>query len=217
MRVLFGLLAFAVLTAAAPANQPEHDAPFFPERMRTAMEWVDRERHRQDPFLLLTFREFDAPATVNRTRLRDHLIGYDAPPSGFGGVAGPGDGATYGFMVGKDTWTVVYDAVHRLAYYGEGCCAFGYGVLMRTTTAAPPSVPRRDLSRMRTVRGIRLGMNARQVQAREGPAPRALGPSRSGRTALVYTTTLGPRNCVEQRTFVFGRGRLEAIDVLRGC
>jgi hypothetical protein len=45
-----------------------------------------------------------------------------------------------------------------------------------------------------------------------------LEPSQRGRTALAYTTTLaGPNNCVEQRTFVFGRGRLEAIDVLRGC
>ncbi len=70
---------------------------------------------------------------------------------------------------------------------------------------------------MRTMRGIRLGMNARQVQAREGPAPRALGPSNGGRTALAYTTTLEPNNCMEQRTFVFGRGRLEAIDVLRAC
>jgi hypothetical protein len=44
-----------------------------------------------------------------------------------------------------------------------------------------------------------------------------MGPSHGGRTALAYTTTLGPTNCIEQRTFVFGRGRLEAIDVLRGC
>ena len=70
---------------------------------------------------------------------------------------------------------------------------------------------------MRTMRGIRLGMNARQVQAREGPASRVLGPSRRGRTALAYTTTLEPTNCAEQRTFVFRSGRLEAIDVLRGC
>jgi hypothetical protein len=100
MRVLFGLLAFAVLGSAAMASSTEHDAPFFPERMRTAMQW---------------------------------------------------------------------------------------------------------------------GMNARQVQAREGRAPRALGPSQSGRTALAYTTSIGSNSCVEQRTFVFRRGRLEAIDVLSGC
>jgi hypothetical protein len=68
---------------------------------------------------------------------------------------------------------------------------------------------------MRTA--MQWGMNARQVQAREGRAPRALGPSQSGRTALAYTTSIGSNSCVEQRTFVFRRGRLEAIDVLSGC
>jgi hypothetical protein len=119
-------------------------------------------------------------------------------------------------MVGHDVWRVVYDPVHRIAFYSEGCCSFGYGVLMRTSTVAPAAVPRRDLGAMRTTRGVQLGMNASQVEAREGPALRTMGPAPNGRTALAYSTVLGA-DCVEQRTFVFARGRRDAIDVLQGC
>ena len=219
MRAGLAIAAAVLLGASTARGATEHDAPFFPERMRPVMEWVDRERHRDDPFLLLSFRAFDAPASVNHSKVLDGLTGYAVPGDGFQGAGGPADGATYGFMVGKDTWHVVYDSVHRLLYYGEGCCSFGYSVLMRARAAAPRTVPRRDLRGMRTARGIRLGMTAREVQAREGPALRTLGPTRSGRTALAYTTPIGrgTSSCAEQRTFVFDRGRLEAIDVLRGC
>jgi hypothetical protein len=217
--ILAIVLILAAISAARAISEKdyEHAYPFFPESMRPAMEWVNRETRPDEPFLGLMFRSFRAPATTNRTAVRDALVGYDGPRGPFGGTGGPGDGATYGFAVGKDTWRVVYDPVHRLVFYGESCCAFGRDVLVRVRTAAPRSVPRRDLSAMRTARGILLGMTVAQVEVREGSAPRTLGPTVDGRAALAYWSSLDGKTCVEERTFVFRRDRLEAVHVVRGC
>jgi hypothetical protein len=110
----------------------------------------------------------------------------------------------------------VYDPARRLAYYGEGCCAYHRAALLRVRVAAPLGVPRRDLGAMQTERGIRLGMTVAQVERREGPAPRTMGPTRNGRTALAYWSPVGTQ-CVQERTFVFARDRLQAIHVIEGC
>jgi hypothetical protein len=220
MRRAFTALCIAlVATVAAARANTEHDYPFFPEALRPAMEWVDREAKRDDPFLRLTFRSNDAPASTNRTAVRDALIGYGGPHGSVGRppAGGPLDGAIYGFRVGSDKWRVVYDPANHLAYYGESCCAFGRDVLMRVLTAAPHGVPRRDLSNMRTARGVRIGMTAAQVRAHEGAAPRRIGAARNGRTALAYWSSLDGKTCVEERTFVFAHDRLQAIHVVEGC
>jgi hypothetical protein len=169
--------------------------------------------------LRLSFSSFEAPATTNKTVVRDALTGYGGPHGVFGRppAGGPLDGAIYGFQVGSDKWRVVYDPVNHLAYYGESCCAYARDVLMRVTSAAPHRVPRRDLSEMGTARGIRLGMTTAQVKAREGPAPRKTRAARSGRTALAYWSSLDGKTCVEERTFVFAHDRLQAIHVVEGC
>lgn len=220
MRLALAALCIAFVAAAAPARaNTEHDYPFFPEARRPVMEWVDREVKRDEPFLRLTFRSNEAPMSTNETLARDALTGYGGPHGIFGRppAGGPLDGAIYGFQVGSDKWRVVYDPANHLAYYGESCCAFGRDVLMRISTAAPHGVPRRDLSAMRTVRGVMLGMTAAQVKALEGPAPRKLRPGRSGRTALAYWSTLDGKTCVEERTFVFAHDRLQAIHVVEAC
>ena len=215
---ILAVIVFAALTtsrvASADTREPAvHNYPFFPEAMRPAMEWVDRAAQRDDPFLRYGFRSVDAPATTNRTSVRDALVGYTGPSSANGG---PADGAAYYFLVGKDTWHVVYDPVHRMAYYGEGCCSYHREVLVRVHTTAPRSVPRRDLSTMRTARGMRLGMTVAQVERREGPAPRTMGPTGKGRTALAYWSRVG-KQCSQERTFVFVHDRLQAIHVVEGC
>jgi hypothetical protein len=211
--IVFGLMTTPHIASAGTSATDVHNYPFFPEAMRPAMEWVDRAAKRDDPFLRYGFRSVDAPATTNRTIVRDAFVGYAGPSSANGG---PADGAAYSFAIGKDTWHVVYDPVHRLAYYGEGCCSYHREVLLRVRTAAPRGVPRRDLSTMRTERGIRLGMTVAQVERREGPAPRTMGPTGNGRTALAYWSRVGTQ-CSLERTFVFARDRLQAIHVIEGC
>jgi hypothetical protein len=220
MRRAFAVLWVVSIPAGAPVHASAvHDFPFFPEALRPTMEWVDREAKRDDPFLRLAFLSHDSPRNTNETPLRDAFIGYRGPHgvAGHPPAGGPLDGARYGFEVGSDKWRVVYDSENHLAFYGESCCGFGRDVLLRVVTAAPRSVPRRNLGAMRTMRGVRLGMTAAQVMAREGPAPRKMDAAPGERTAFAYWTPVGGKTCVEERTFVFAHGRVQAIHVVEGC
>lgn len=171
----FAAACAAILSVAPQGTRADgHGAPFSPEAMRPAMEWVDREADRSAPFLQLDFRSAQSAKSVNASRILDPLRGYEPSGTNHGP---PDDGATYYFLIGKDPWSVVYDPVERVAYYGHGCCSFTTVVLMRAESIPPKSVPRRDLRAMATERGVRLGMHMSEVVRREGQAPRVLGPT----------------------------------------
>ncbi len=146
----------------------------------------------------------------------------------------PGGGATSGqqgcddvggmgleFAVGPSgptRYDVLYDSSHAILWFDRGCCSSSEEVLAgdvsRPTTCIPNTA---SLTRVRTLRGVRLGDSIADVARIYGRSdPISAGPY----TLLLYqfhgTTGPLPLRCT-QSAFAFRRGRLVAIDFNNSC
>jgi hypothetical protein len=157
------------------------------------------------------------PATVSQTTVTDAIVDpAGVGPEVFLNMHGPARGtlAVFG-SAGPPKAHVVYDPVHRIAYYDVGCCSWHRVVLAAGVPAPPRTVAMRTLTGLHTERGIRLGDRPERVAAAYGRA--ALPPpiARSGEMRLTYWKTkpnASPYSpCDSANSFVFKNDRLVEI------
>lgn len=117
---------------------------------------------------------------------------------------------------------VVYDRTHRIVLYDKGCCAWRGFALSAGSATPPKPVAGADLSGVRTMRGIALGMTRKQLVTIYGAAAPHADKGRPGLTTLSYTTMTGGPNgggeaCGQFQSFSFDNDRLVSIELLTGC
>ncbi|MGZ6182938.1 MAG: hypothetical protein ACXWNV_12915 [Vulcanimicrobiaceae bacterium] len=118
----------------------------------------------------------------------------------------------------------MYDRVHRIAFYERGCCAWHEIVEAAGVPSPPKSVVNRDLTSVRTARGVYLGETPSQVRSAYGDASLHAVAEHRGVVELSYTT-LPPYNSPESHTnssgqilnFVFRNGHLVLVQLEDGC
>jgi len=157
------------------------------------------------------------------TNVHDEIV--DPAGAGERGFLGQRDVAkgtefVYG-MAGPPKGSVVYDPVHRIAYYAEGCCAWHHVVVASQVDAPPKHVVTRDLSGLKTRLGIGLGDRPLRIRGIYGPAQLRTVSGRSGEETLAYIRIIHfPKPyspCEEANTFLFAHGRLVALDFTAAC
>jgi hypothetical protein len=116
---------------------------------------------------------------------------------------------------------VVYDPLHRIAYYDEGCCSLHHVVISANVPPPPKKIVMRSLAALRTVRGIRLGAQPSAIQSIYGPATLRTVPGAPGEQTITYARAItrpAPNSvCTAYTTFLFFTGRLTAIDFNEAC
>jgi len=123
---------------------------------------------------------------------------------------------------------VVYDPVHRIAFYEQGCCSWEDLVAAADTPAPPKPVVMRDLQNLTTMRGVRLGQTVRQVERIYGAATLLAVHGHPHVEFLAYTTWppyihaghYPPHwrdPCGQFENFYFRQGRLMLIQLSNGC
>jgi hypothetical protein len=217
MRLFFFVVTLATMlvVGARPfASQASDDAcrPYFGNACSDAVgNWLPR-------FAAIGFRG----ASGAPTRVVDEIV----DPAGRGklaflwlrGVVG-GTFFVYG-SAGPPRAHVVYDPVHRIAYYDEGCCSWHHVVLASNVNPPPKPTASRSLVDLRTARGIGLGDDASRILATYGPAPFHWEVGAPGEQFLRYHRVLfnpGSSPCDAITTFLFDRGRLTAMDFEQAC
>jgi hypothetical protein len=122
---------------------------------------------------------------------------------------------------GPTKGSVVYDPVHHIAYYGEGCCAWHHVVIAANVQKPPKSVATRALTGLKTKRGIALGDPPSRIRSKYGAAPLLPIAGRTNEATLAYIRVIQPPKpfspCEEANTFLFERGRLVAMDFTNAC
>jgi hypothetical protein len=141
-------------------------------------------------------------------------------PGSFG-QGGPifGTSFVYG-NAGPTMGTAVYDRVHRIVYYAEGCCAWHHVVVASNVGPPPKLLVMRSLLKLRSSLGIKLGDPPSRIRATYGPAPFHSVPGSSTEQLLRYVRPLAVRRdptCDDMTTFLFNRGRLTGMDFRREC
>ena len=156
------------------------------------------------------------------TKVRDELV----DPAGAGaprfldlrGVAG-GSLFTYG-LAGPPKGHAVYDPIHRIAFFDEGCCSWHRIVAAANVEPPPKSLATRSLAGLHTRLGIRFGATPAQVEAVYGPAKLEMVAGNAlERTYAYRRSILNPPNspCDAPMTFLFERGRLAAMSFGMEC
>ena len=146
-------------------------------------------------------------------------VASTSPALAFGDLTDPPVRATW-FAHGPALVKVqaVYDPVHRVVLYHQGCCAWDETVL---ALAAPPPEPvvRRDLSRVRTRHGIALGASAARVVRAYGPARFHPSTQSPGLRVLSYwrSQNLHFSGCAWFENFVLRANRLIEIQAGHSC
>lgn len=120
------------------------------------------------------------------------------------------------------TGRVAYDRAHRIALYNQGCCAWRGYVLVANMAGPPKTVTQMDLSGVRTMRGIVLGMSEQQVRNIYGTVASHTEKNLAGATVLSYTTLKNKPSdtgipCGQYQNFTFRNNRLVSIELLAGC
>lgn len=145
------------------------------------------------------------------------------------GTRGPNDGTFFVYGdAGPTKGYVVYDPVHRIAFYEQGCCSWEDTIAAADTPAPPKPVVIRNLQHLSTVRGIRLGQTVREVERIYGAAKLLPLRGRPQIRVLAYTTwppyihaghyPAGWRDpCGQFENFYFRQGRLVLIQLGNGC
>jgi hypothetical protein len=145
------------------------------------------------------------------------------------GYEGPDDGTLFVVEAdgGPPRGHVVYDPVHRIVLYDTGCCAYHDVIAAQGIGPPPVSVVERDLSRLKSVRGVALGMPRSKVLQIYGPAQGRPVPRHPELTALAYTTWppygtfhrvgLGGTPCGQFEDFIFKKDALVYMQFGNGC
>jgi hypothetical protein len=114
---------------------------------------------------------------------------------------------------------LVYDPVHRVALYYQGCCAWQETVLASVATRPPGEVISADLGTRRTPRGIALGVAPSAVRRAYGPAAMHRSTMKPALRVLSYWRDQHVQGsaCAWFDNFVFRDGRLIEIQTGHGC
>lgn len=118
---------------------------------------------------------------------------------------------------------VVYDRAHGVVLFDKGCCAWRGFELAANVAPPPKTVSDADLSGVRTMRGVALGMTQKQLSHIYGAAAPHPTKGRPGFTTISYTTmTHGPNDaggeaCGQFQSFTFKGNALVSIELLAGC
>jgi hypothetical protein len=169
----------------------------------------------------------DDTSKDTRVTARDGFVYENEKPSApeYLGYQGPYNGT---FFVhgnsGPPKGRLVYDYVHHIAFYQQGCCSWNEVVAAAHVAPPPKQVVSHDLTTLHTVRGIHLGMRSADVMRIYGSAtllPLSLHP---GVKELAYTTWLPqkPGNpvtlpCGQDESFFFRHDTLILIRLGNGC
>ena len=120
---------------------------------------------------------------------------------------------------GPVRYQMLYDRRHHVVLVGRGCCSYYDTLLIANVPPPRSSVAQADLSQMRTLRGVRLGMTLRSITRIFGSPAKQHVLKRGGFTIVGYEKapkTVTP--CVESPTFAFDvRQRLAGVYIYRGC
>ncbi|MDQ2865967.1 MAG: hypothetical protein M3R51_07045 [Candidatus Eremiobacteraeota bacterium] len=142
----------------------------------------------------------------------------------FLGYQGPKDGTFFVYgNAGPPKGHAVYDPVHRIAFYQQGCCSWNDVVAATNVTAPPKPVVKRDLHDLVTVRGIRLGQTMPEVMRIYGKSTPIPISAHLDVHVLPYTTwrpiqTLHSiDSCGQFQNFFFRKNRLIMIQLGNGC
>jgi hypothetical protein len=118
--------------------------------------------------------------------------------------------------------SVLYDRAHRIVLYDKGCCAWRGFALTADVGPPPKPVSNADLSGVRTMRGVALGMTVAQVQRIYGPARLYDTKGRPGVATISYTTMKTKFSepggaCGQFQSFSFRQDRLISIELYVAC
>jgi len=142
-----------------------------------------------------------------------------ATEASFAAYTPPGTRFVHG-DAGPPRGTVVYDPVHRIAMYGEGCCSYYRVVLAAGVPPPPVRVATRDLRAVRTDLGIGLGASFAAVERIYGTASLQRLPAHPGLGFVVYENEAPrkpPGPCVQDATFGLRNDRVTFIELYNGC
>jgi len=159
---------------------------------------------------------------VTNTTVRDRIIDpAGSGPPAFLGMRGVYQGTHFVYgLAGPPQGHAVYDPVHRIAYYDEGCCSWHEVVVASNAKAPPKTMATRSLVGLRTQSGIRLGDKPSLVESIYGRAEfRSVARSSHQLTLSYYRVVRYPKYspCDERTTFLFADGELTAINIIDEC
>jgi hypothetical protein len=113
---------------------------------------------------------------------------------------------------------VVYDRLHRLAFYGQGCCSYFTVVLAANVGPPPVSVADRNLTHVKTDAGVGLGDSPASVMRIYGRARLQRVASHPEMQILDYENRTPPKpTCVQHQQFGFTQDRLRFISIDDAC
>jgi hypothetical protein len=214
-----GLMSAAALSAPTP--QPPDRAieaqcrQFFPHGCSEAMgRWL--------PNLGSSNTWWDRATRVDQ---RDRFTDKEQIARWPLGDDGPRDGTFFVFgTAGPPKGKAVYDSLHRIAFYEVGCCSWRDVVAAAGVPPPPMHVASRDLRRLSTLRGVRLGESVADVVKIYGNADPLPVPGHPDVRLLAYTTWPTRRamlhttaQCGQEQQFFFRDGRLVLIRLGSGC
>src|SRR5271166_4908741 len=178
---------------------------------------------------LPSFGELDEPwrhDQATRIAQRDGFV-YEGNSllKGYWGHLGRVDGTHFVYgSAGPPRGHVVYDPVHRIAFYEQGCCSFDEVVASADAAPPPKRVVARDLSDLHTVRGIHFGDTSTAVMHIYGKSALLPVKGHPGFEMLAYTTwppfkslTNVNSPCGQMQNFIFRGDRVVFIQFENGC
>ncbi|HEV3153505.1 MAG TPA: hypothetical protein VGZ02_06865 [Candidatus Baltobacteraceae bacterium] len=152
------------------------------------------------------------------TKVLDQFI-YKGQPSGSYIHSRMPEGTFFAYgAAGPPKGHIVYDSVHHVVFFNQGCCAWGDMVLEAHVPPPPKPLAAGDLSHVATTRGARLGMTVDEAMRLYG---RALVTRDGKYERLLYGWMKQDKAdavpCVQQKTLLFLGGALVAILLDNAC
>ncbi len=129
----------------------------------------------------------------------------------------PKDGTFFVYgIAGPPKGHLVYDYAHRIAFYNQGCCGWSEVVAATGVSNPPKRVVSRDLTSLRTVRGVQLGQTIAEVlRLYDGGTPMSISGQPSMRK--LFYGHMFDKNCGQSQVFIFKNGRLIYIALIDSC
>ncbi len=209
---LFACGVFAVVARAAGATPKTAPAPSF-SPAHYGMYWPYRNR-RNDALgaWLPQYEELFEPWR------RHHAV--DGPLDRNEMFTVPADSTFFWYgEAGPPKVNLVYDPVHRVALFSQGCCAWDETILATASKPPPSTVKAANLGAVRTRRGIGLGAPPSAVRRAYGAAVIYPSTTKRGFRVLSYYRNQVTRgsDCGWFENFVFRANRLVEIQAGHGC